>query len=54
MVKEGLIAKHIVQIDINLKANLGNKVLRPHNDPVGELVRTILSQNTSDANRDKA
>ncbi|PJA27875.1 MAG: Fe-S cluster assembly protein HesB [candidate division Zixibacteria bacterium CG_4_9_14_3_um_filter_46_8] len=54
MVREGLIVKYIVQIDINLKENFGNKVLKPHNDPVGELVRTILSQNTSDTNRDKA
>ena len=29
-------------------------VNRPHGDPVAELVRTILSQATSDANRDRA
>jgi endonuclease III len=32
----------------------GVPVNRPHGDPVAELVRTILSQATSDANRDQA
>jgi endonuclease-3 len=29
-------------------------VNRPHGDPVAELVRTVLSQHTSDSNRDRA
>ncbi|MBD3234686.1 MAG: endonuclease III [candidate division Zixibacteria bacterium] len=44
----------IDELDSLLKKKFGNKVLRPHGDPVGELVRTILSQNTSDVNRDQA
>ena len=32
----------------------GRPVNRPHGDPVHELVKTILSQNTSDTNRDVA
>src|ERR671914_2613760 len=37
-----------------LREMYGVPVNRPHGDPVAELVRTILSQNTSDANRDRA
>lgn len=44
----------IDELDSLLKKEFGNKVPQPHGDPVGELVRTILSQNTSDANRDQA
>jgi len=32
----------------------GNPEWRPHLDPISELVSTILSQNTSDVNRDRA
>jgi len=44
----------ISRVDKLLSNSFGKKVLRPHNDPVGELVRTMLSQNTSDINRDRA
>ncbi|MCP4632655.1 MAG: endonuclease III [candidate division Zixibacteria bacterium] len=44
----------IEKIDGLLKSVYGDKVIKPHNDPVGELIRTILSQNTSDINRDRA
>jgi endonuclease III len=37
-----------------LRALYGAKVNRPHGHPIAELVRTILSQNTSDTNRDVA
>jgi endonuclease III len=37
-----------------LRELYGRPVNRPHGDPVHELVKTILSQNTSDANRDAA
>jgi endonuclease III len=32
----------------------GRPVDRPHGEPVGELVRTVLSQHTNDRNRDRA
>ncbi len=44
----------IKKINRRLIKVFGTKKLTPHKDPIGELVRTILSQNTSDANRDKA
>jgi endonuclease III len=37
-----------------LRELYGRPVNRPHDDPVHELVKTILSQNTSDVNRDAA
>src|SRR4051794_13100602 len=37
-----------------LRELYGRPVNHPHGDPVHELVKTILSQNTSDANRDAA
>jgi endonuclease-3 len=37
-----------------LRELYGRPVNRPHGDPVHELVKTILSQNTSDVNRDAA
>lgn len=37
-----------------LRATYGNPTWRPHLSPVDELVSTILSQNTNDANRDRA
>ncbi|MBD3170777.1 MAG: endonuclease III [candidate division Zixibacteria bacterium] len=46
---------HLInKIDKLLAENYGDKQLIKHRDPVGELVNTILSQNTSDVNRDKA
>jgi endonuclease-3 len=45
---------NILKMDKALLRRFGERVLRPHNDPVGEMVRTILSQNTSDHNRDLA
>ena len=43
-----------IDIDRLLKERFGNKVLKPHREPIGELIRTILSQNTTDTNRDRA
>lgn len=37
-----------------LRELYGRPVNEPHRDPIAELVRTILSQNTSDTNRDVA
>lgn len=37
-----------------LRAHYGIPVNKPHHDPVGELVLTVLSQNTNDRNRDVA
>lgn len=37
-----------------LEAHYGAPILRPNNDPVGELVQTILSQHTTDASSGKA
>lgn len=37
-----------------LREFYGIPVSKPHNDPVGELVLTVLSQNTNDRNRDVA
>ena len=37
-----------------LRALYGRPEQRPHGEPVAELVRTILSQNTNDTNRDVA
>jgi endonuclease III len=37
-----------------LRRVYGRPVGHPHGDPIAELVRTVLSQNTSDANRDLA
>src|SRR5947208_6618492 len=37
-----------------LRELYGRPVNHPHRDPVHELVKTILSQNTSDTNRDAA
>jgi endonuclease-3 len=37
-----------------LRELYGRPRSRPHGQPIDELVRTILSQNTSDANRDRA
>jgi endonuclease III len=37
-----------------LRELYGSQVNQPHGDPIAELVRTILSQNTSDTNRDVA
>ena len=37
-----------------LRETYGRPVNRPHGHPIAELVRTVLSQNTSDTNRDVA
>jgi endonuclease-3 len=37
-----------------LREVYGRQVNRPHHQPIAELVRTVLSQNTSDTNRDVA
>jgi endonuclease III len=40
----------VLQIISSLEQAYGPRFLTPHGDPLGELVQTILSQNTSDAN----
>jgi endonuclease-3 len=45
--------RRLYQVDRDLVAMYGRKVLVPHGDAVGELVHTILTQNTSDANSDR-
>lgn len=46
--------RRVVAIRDRLREMYGAQVNEPHRDPVHELVLTILSQNTSDANRDVA
>ncbi|MFY9264231.1 MAG: DNA lyase [Solirubrobacterales bacterium] len=41
-------------IRMRLRAYYGVPLPKPHHDPVGELVLTVLSQNTNDRNRDVA
>ena len=49
-------AKHLTPAEIvaRLSSLYGEPVWRPHGDPMSELVLTILSQNTSDANSGRA
>jgi endonuclease III len=48
-------SKHRVRaIRDRLRELYGRPINHPHGDPVHELVKTILSQNTSDTNRDAA
>jgi len=44
----------VLAIRDRLREIYGVPVNRPHREPIEELVRTILSQHTSDANRDRA
>ncbi len=44
----------VLAIRDRLRELYGVPVNRPHRQPIEELVRTILSQHTSDANRDRA
>src|SRR6059058_2129353 len=37
-----------------LRRAYGQPVLRPHGEPIDELILTVLSQNTNDRNRDVA
>ncbi|HDD54833.1 MAG TPA: endonuclease III [Chloroflexi bacterium] len=46
--------KHAINIHQALVDEFGFPDWRPHLSPVGELVSTILSQNTNDSNRDAA
>jgi endonuclease III len=46
--------RRVVAIRDRLREMYGQPVNKPHRDPVHELVLTILSQNTSDTNRDVA
>ncbi|MFM9043976.1 MAG: endonuclease III domain-containing protein [bacterium] len=47
-------AKRVRALRDRLREIYGRPVNQPHGDPVAELVRTILSQNTNDRNRDVA
>jgi len=47
-------AKRVEALRDRLREIYGRPVNEPHGDPVAELVRTILSQNTNDRNRDVA
>lgn len=46
--------RRLAAIRRRLVAFYGVPVAKPHRDPVGELVLTVLSQNTNDRNRDVA
>jgi endonuclease-3 len=52
--KNGALRSKTSMIHRRLLAEYGEPTWRPHLDPVSELVSTILSQNTNDANRDVA
>lgn len=47
-------AEYLTQIRERLRGFYGVPVSKPHRDPAGELVLTVLSQNTNDRNRDVA
>src|SRR4051794_40397381 len=47
-------ANRLNSIRKKLRSHYGAAVNKPHHDPVGELVLTLLSQNTNDRNRDVA
>jgi endonuclease III len=44
----------VVRIRERLRAVYGIPLMRPHGDPIAELVLTVLSQSTNDRNRDVA
>jgi endonuclease-3 len=44
----------VLAIRDRLREMHGRPILQPHGHPIAELVRTVLSQNTSDRNRDVA
>jgi endonuclease-3 len=44
----------VVRIRERLRAVYGTPLMKPHHDPIGELVLTVLSQSTNDRNRDVA
>jgi len=46
--------RRVLAIRDRLRELYGKRVNRPHGHPIAELVRTILSQNTNDRNRDVA
>ncbi len=46
--------RRVLAIRDRLREMYGRPVNEPHGDPIAELVRTILSQHTSDLNRDRA
>ena len=46
--------RRVLAIRDRLRELYGVPVNRPHREPIEELVRTILSQHTSDSNRDRA
>ncbi|MGB1583510.1 MAG: endonuclease III domain-containing protein, partial [Solirubrobacterales bacterium] len=45
---------HLREIRARLRDHYGIPLPKPHRDPAGELVLTVLSQNTNDRNRDVA
>src|SRR5919109_2167961 len=47
-------ARRVRAIRERLRAMYGVPVMAPHDDPLGELVLTVLSQSTNDRNRDVA
>jgi endonuclease III len=46
--------RHVRAIRDRLRTLYGRPINQPHGHPIAELVRTVLSQNTSDSNRDIA
>jgi endonuclease-3 len=47
-------ARRVLAIRDRLRALYGRPVNEPHGHPIAELIRTVLSQNTNDRNRDVA
>jgi endonuclease-3 len=47
-------ARHVQVVVRKLERRYGVPPWRPHHDPLGELMATILSQNTSDVNSERA
>jgi endonuclease-3 len=46
--------QRVLAIRDRLREMYGQPVNEPHGDPIGELVKTVLSQHTNDRNRDRA
>ncbi|MFQ6117790.1 MAG: endonuclease III domain-containing protein, partial [Candidatus Bipolaricaulia bacterium] len=46
--------EHILEVARRLEGEYGRLRWRSHGDPLDVLIKTILSQNTNDANRDRA
>lgn len=52
--RERELREHLLEVARRLEAEYGEIPWRSHGDPLEVLIKTILSQNTNDANRDRA